>query len=437
VPGVTPSHILVVGSGGREHALAWRLAADAHAPRIDVSPGNDAMARAFTRHAVAETDVETLVALSRRIGADLVVVGPESALAAGLADALAAAGIPVFGPTRAAARLESSKWFAKEVMREAGVPTARAEAFGEPEAALAALGRFGPPWVVKADGLAAGKGVCVSSDATEARAFVTACLEPERFGAGGARTVVLEEFLPGEEASVIAVCDGERFGLLPAARDFKRALDGDEGPNTGGMGAYAPTAHVDAAVEHEVGERVVGPVLRAMAARGTPFRGALYCGLMLGPAGVRVVEFNARFGDPETQSIVPLLEGDFTALLASAAGGTLAAGEVRVRKGAAVTVALVDEGYPQALRRTGTITGLDALEGEPGLVVFHAGTAQDEAGWAVRGGRAAYITATGARVDEARARAYAAIARLGGGGWRCRGDIALARDQVGGRTAWR
>jgi phosphoribosylamine--glycine ligase len=425
-------HVLVVGSGGREHALAWRLAADAHRPRIDVSPGNDGLGRAFTRHAVAETDVDGMVALARRIGADLVVVGPETALAAGLADGLAAAGIAVFGPARAAARLESSKWFAKEVMREARVPTARAATFADAGPALSALAGFGPPWVVKADGLAAGKGVCVTADREEARAFVRACLEPGRYGGEGPRSLVLEEFLPGEEASVMAVCDGADFVLLPAARDFKRAREGDAGPNTGGMGSFAPTPHVDAAVTREVGERIVRPVLRVLAARGTPFRGALYCGLMLGEAGVRVVEFNARFGDPETQSILPLVEGNLSRLLASAAAGALEPGLVRTRPGAAVTVALVDEGYPGTSLRSGTITGLDALEREPGLMVFHAATGQDAAGWAVRGGRAAYVTATGEDVSGARARAYAGIARLGGGGWRCRDDIALSRARVGG-----
>ncbi len=422
----------MVGSGGREHALAWRLAADPHHPRVEVSPGNDGMGRSFARADVAETDVPGLVDLARRTRADLVVVGPEAALAAGLADALAAAGIPVFGASRAATRLESSKWFAKEVMREAGVPTARAEAFEHVAAALAALPGFGPPWVVKADGLAAGKGVLVTDRADDARAFVTACLEGGRFGEGG-RRVVLEEFLAGEEASVIAVCDETRHVLLPAARDFKRARDGDEGPNTGGMGSYAPTPHVDGAVAREVGERVVAPVLRAMAARGTPFRGALYCGLMLGPAGVRVIEFNARFGDPETQSILPLVTGSLSALLAGAAAGALDAGAVGVRPGAAVTVALVDEGYPDALRRDGLITGLDAAATDEDVVVFHAGSGQDAGGWRVRGGRAAYVTARGAGVEEARARAYAAVAGLGGHGWRCRADIARPGSTVGGR----
>jgi phosphoribosylamine--glycine ligase len=427
---VTLHRLLVLGSGGREHALAWRLARDPQRPEVLVGPGSEGAAREYGRVDVREADPSGVVRAARERGVDLVVIGPESALAAGVADALAEAGIAVFGASRAAARLESSKWFAKEVMAEAGVPTARAEVFSDVNGARAALGRFGPPWVLKADGLAAGKGVLVTHDADAARAFLAACLEGARFGEGG-RRVVLEEFLPGEEASVMAVCDGERFVLLPAARDYKRALDGDAGPNTGGMGAYAPTPFVTPAVEREVGDRVVRPVLRAMAARGTPFRGALYCGLMLAPGGPRVVEFNARFGDPETQAILPLVDGSFSRLLASAARGALEEEAVSRREGAAATVALVDEGYPDAVRGGGTITGLPARD-DDGLAVFHAATRADGDRWTVTGGRAAYVTATARDLEAARTRAYAAVSRLGGSGWRARSDIARARVPVGG-----
>jgi phosphoribosylamine--glycine ligase len=431
---VAPTRILVLGSGGREHALAWRLALDPGAPAVFVAPGNDGMAREFTRLAFADTDGAAAVDACQRLDVELAVIGPELALAAGVSDALAAAGVPVFGASQAAARLESSKWFAKELMLAAGVPTARARVLESVAELEAALNGFGPPWVVKADGLAAGKGVCVTREREEARGFARECLEGGRFGEGGAR-LVLEEFLDGEEASVMAVCDGERFVLLPAARDFKRARDGDEGPNTGGMGAFAPTGAVTAAVEREVGERVVAPVLRAMAARGTPFAGALYCGLMLGAGGVRVVEFNARFGDPETQSIVPLVGGSFAALLHDAATGRLDAGAVTRRGGAAVTVALVDEGYPEGVRGGGWITGLDELARAEGIHVFHAGTRGGAGEWLVRGGRAAYVTALGEDRGGARTRAYAAIGTLGGSGWRCRGDIAGtgAVAPVGGR----
>ncbi|MCE9627526.1 MAG: phosphoribosylamine--glycine ligase [Candidatus Eisenbacteria bacterium] len=418
--------ILVLGSGGREHALAWRLARDPGRPGIHVAPGNDGMALTFTRHAVRETDPAAVVELARRIAATLVVVGPEAPLAAGVSDALVAAGIPVSGASAAGAQLESSKWFAKQIMREAAVPTARAEMFSTLREAEAALDRFGPPWVVKADGLAAGKGVLVSDSRDEARAFLAACLEGGRFGDGGHR-VVLEEFLAGEEASVIAICDGERHVLLPAARDYKRAFDADAGPNTGGMGSFAPTPAVTPEVEDTVSAQVITPVLRALAARGTPYRGALYAGLMLTAAGPRVIEFNARFGDPETQSILPLLGGSLGTLLASAAKGAIERDAVTRMAGAAVTLALVDEGYPDAVRGGGVIEGLGSCASE--VTVFHAGTRQEQGGWVVRGGRAAYLTATGSHVEEARARVMAARARLSGTGWRSRGDIAAVVAQ--------
>lgn len=434
---MTPARILVLGSGGREHALAWRLARDPHAPEVLVAPGGDGSGRAFERLALRETDADAVVAACRERAVGLVVVGPEAALAAGVADALAAAGVPVFGASRAAARLESSKWFAKEVMREAGVPTAGAARCTTAAEAEAAFARFGAPHVVKADGLAAGKGVLVTADSAEAGRFARECLEGGAFGDSG-RSVVVEEFLAGEEASVMAVCDGGCFVLLPAARDYKRALDGDRGPNTGGMGAYAPAPAVTPEVEAEVGSRVVAPVLRAMAARGTPYRGALYCGLMLAPGGVRVVEFNARFGDPETQSIVPLVGGSFAELLAGAARGALDPAAAVRRGGAAVTVALVDEGYPAAVRGGGVIEGLDALAARD-VTVFHAGTRLEAGRWTVRGGRAAYLTAVRDSHEAARRAVYEASAALSGSGWRCRGDIAEtvagAGAPAGGRSS--
>ncbi len=426
------ARILVLGAGGREHALAWRLARDPEQPEILVAPGNEGIARAFRCLALALDDARAVVEEARREAVTLVVVGPEAPLAAGVADALAAAGIPVSGAAREPARLESSKWFAKQVMLEAGVPTAAAEAYETLSPALAALARFGPRWVVKADGLAAGKGVLVSDSYAEAESFVRECLEGGRFGGGG-RRVVLERFLAGEEASVIAVCDGHRHVLLPAARDYKRAHDGDRGPNTGGMGAYAPTPTVTAAIEREVSERVITPVLRALAARGTPYRGALYAGVMLGNDGLWVVEFNARFGDPETQSILPLLEGSLGTLLADAARGELEPSAIRRGAGAAVTLALVDAGYPNDVRGGGVLRGLDAVERQ-GLLVFHAGTRRESGEWVVRGGRAAYLTATGASVEEARQRVQAAREELSGEGWRCRTDIARSVEGMAKRA---
>ncbi|MFN8588054.1 MAG: phosphoribosylamine--glycine ligase [Candidatus Eisenbacteria bacterium] len=426
---MTISRVLVLGSGGREHALAWRLARDPGQPRVFVAPGNDGMARAFERLDVSDTDPAAVVRAARDAQVDLVVVGPESALAAGVSDALVAAGLPVFGASRAAAQLESSKWFAKEVMREAGVPTARAFACTSEAEADAAFAALGAPHVVKADGLAAGKGVLVTADLGAARAFARECLGGGRFGPQA--RVVIEEYLQGEEASLIAICDGTRHLLLPPARDHKRAFDGDAGPNTGGMGAIAPAPAVSAAVERATSEQVVTPMLHAMAARGTPYRGALYVGVMVrsgdarGEHPVAVVEFNARFGDPETQAMLPLVSGDFAGLLAGAARGALEPERVARASGAAVTVALVDEGYPERTLGTGTIAGLDALEGRDGLFVFHAGTRREVDAWRVKGGRAAYVTALGRDRGDACERAYAACATLGGAHWRMRRDIGV------------
>jgi phosphoribosylamine--glycine ligase len=413
--------IVVVGSGGREHALAGRLARDPETETLSVLPGNEAMTRTWPRLSADDRDVDAMTGACCRARATLVVIGPEAPLAAGLVDRLAAAGIATYGPTAAAARLESSKWFAKGIMAEAGVPTARAEAFDRASEACAALDRLPPPWVIKADGLAAGKGVQVTRERDAAERFVRDCLETGRFGDSG-RRVVLEAFLTGEETSMMAVCDGTRHVLLTPARDFKRALDDDQGPNTGGMGAYAPSA--DAALEDEVSERVVAPVLRTMTARGTPFRGTLYVGLMRTADGPRVLEFNARFGDPETQVVLPLTGGSLTRLLASAARGALEPDTVTRRDGACVGVALVDAGYPDQVRGGGRLGGLERLETRDDVMVFHAATAWRDDGWVTSGGRAATVVARAADRGAARRAAYAAIATLTGEGWRCRHDIA-------------
>jgi len=420
-----PARILVVGSGGREHALAWRLARDPHAPDVLMAPGLEGASRRFRCLAVDGADPAALVRACRTEGIDLVVVGPEAPLAAGLVDALTAAGIHAFGPTAAAAQLEASKWFAKEVMREAGVPTAEAMVAGDMAGARAALERFAPPYVVKADGLAAGKGVCVTRSREEAEGFAEVCLRGGRFGASG-RRVVIEAFLGGVEVSVMAVCDGERFVCLPPARDHKRAFDGDEGPNTGGMGAFAPTPDFGPNAEARVAEEVVRPMLAVLRARGTPFRGLLYVGLMIGPAGPRVLEFNVRFGDPETEAVMPLVAGAFSSLLLGASRGALEPGCVARRAQASVAIALVDAGYPDAPSGDGVIEGLDALEELSDVLVFHAGTTRKGAHWAVRGGRAAYVVGLGAGLAAARGRAYDAVRFLGGAGWRCRHDIAGA-----------
>jgi phosphoribosylamine--glycine ligase len=412
---------LIVGSGGREHALAWRLVHDPVPAEVLVAPGNDGITR-DARVIESGDDPESLIAACRRERVDLVVIGPEGPLADGLADRLAAAGLTVYGPSRAAARLESSKTHAKRIMRDAGVPTAASESVEAVGPANAALDRFGPPYIVKADGLAAGKGVCVTHDRAEAERFVRACLVEDRFGPAG-RTVLIERHLAGEERSVMAVCDGERFVILPVARDYKRALDDDRGPNTGGMGAYAP-AETDEGFEAAIGRRVIAPVLERLRAEAAPFRGTLYTGLMIVDGEPHVLEFNVRFGDPETQVVLPLIEGSFGTLLASAARGDLDAAAIRRAAGATVAVALVDEGYPDAPRGGGVIGGLEALAADPGLVVFHAAARRGADGWITRGGREAWIVARAGDRAAARARVYDAIDRLSGSGWRCRRDIA-------------
>lgn len=426
-----PSRILILGAGGREHALAWRLSRDPEQPEVIVAPGNDGIGRWFRRIELADTDPAAVVRAATREQVSLVVIGPEAPLAAGVSDTLVSAGFAVFGASRAAAQLESSKWFAKQVMREARVPTAAAEVFEDAASAEAALDRFGPPWVVKADGLAAGKGVCVTAARAEALAFVRACLELGRFGVGG-RRVVLEQHLVGEEASVIAVCDGERHVLLPAARDYKRAFADERGPNTGGMGGFAPSPAVTPDLERSLSEQVFAPVLRTLAARETPYRGALYAGLMLTASGPRVIEFNARFGDPETQSVLPLVGGSFADLLASAARGALVPDAIERAPGAAVTMALVDEGYPDAVRGGGVLGGLESLappagpehDGRTTPLVFHAATRFEHGEWVVRGGRAAYLTAVADTLEQARSRSLVARSKLSGAGWRNRDDIA-------------
>ena len=417
--------ILIIGSGGREHALAWRLSRDPGVERVTVTPGNDGIHPPLARRTVPAADAAGLIALCRAERITLAVIGPEGPLASGLADTLRSAGNATYGPSRAAARLEASKWDAKQVMMEAGIPTAYARAFTTRPAAVAALDDFGPPWVLKADGLASGKGVLVTARRDEAERFLAACLEQDRFGEAG-RRVVLEEHLSGEESSLMAICDGTTFRLLPAARDHKRAFDGDQGPNTGGMGAVAPDPGVDAAGEREIGERIVRPALAAMIRRGAPFQGTLYVGLMRTALGPKVVEFNCRFGDPETQAVMPLVTGDLAGTLAAAAASELGAAGLGRDAGAAVAVAIVAQGYPEASAAEGTLEGLEALMGRDDLWVFHAGLARAGTTWRLTGGRAVHVVARADTLAAARGRVYDAIATLGGRGWRCRADIGAA-----------
>jgi phosphoribosylamine--glycine ligase len=393
--------VLLVGSGGREHALAWKLAAATSLTELHAAPGNPGIAAVGTCHPVRADDGEGLLALARALAVDLVVVGPEAPLVAGVADELRHAGIGVFGPSRGAARIEGSKLFAKDVLRAAGVPTA------EP----LALAR--PPCVIKADGLAAGKGVFVCRTAAELDRGLAAVAVY-----GG--KIVIEELLEGEEVSVFAICDGANAAALPAAQDFKRIGDGDTGPNTGGMGSYSPVA-VDA---EAIVDTVHRPVLAELLARRAPFVGVLYAGLMLTEEGPKVLEFNCRFGDPETQSILPRLDGDLLATLAAAAAGDVRDVDVAVGEGAAVTVVLAAADYPERGDSGSPIEGTAEAEGT-GALVFHAGTAVRDGTLVTNGGRILNVTATGGSVADARSRAYAACDLISFPGMRYRRDIAL------------
>jgi phosphoribosylamine--glycine ligase len=412
--------VLLLGSGGREHALARALAADADVSDLHAAPGNPGIAALAATHPVDLADIGAVTALARSIAPGLVVVGPEAPLVAGLADALRAAGIACFGPSRRAAMLEGSKSFAKQVMAAAGIPTARARTCTSEGEAVAALAEFGPPFVVKADGLAGGKGVVVTTDLGAALAHARA-----------AGTVVIEEFLDGPEVSLFALADGATAVPLLPAQDFKRAGDGDSGPNTGGMGAYAPLGWAPPALAGEVLASVIQPAVDEMRRRGTPYRGLLYAGLSLTAAGVRVVEFNARFGDPETQVVLDRLAGPLAGLLAAAASGSLAgAGPLRWAPGAAVTVVIAAEGYPAAPVKGDRIDGISDAERVQGAHVLHAGTATDVAGRLVSaGGRVLNVVGTGPGLATARDAAYRAAAAIRmRGGW-YRRDIAEVAAQ--------
>jgi phosphoribosylamine--glycine ligase len=384
--------VLVVGSGGREHALAWKIAQSPSLDELHAAPGNPGIAQLGRCHPLRPDDAEALLDLCRQEEIDLVVVGPEAPLVAGVADVLRASGVTVFGPGAAAARIEGSKSFAKEVMRAASVPTARQ------------LDELRAPCVVKADGLAAGKGVFVCRSQAEADAAW------QRAGSLGAR-VVLEELLEGEEVSLFALCDGADALALPPAQDYKRLRDGDEGPNTGGMGSYSPVPLLSHSEAEELVDAVHRPVLRELAARGTPFQGLLYAGLMLTDDGPRVLEFNCRFGDPESQAILPRLEGDLLQGLAAAASGSLTGAELTTADDAAVTVVLASPGYPDSPRAGSAIAGVGKAEGT-GALVFHAGTALRGNHLVSAGGRVLNVTGLGASLAEARERAYRAVELL-------------------------
>jgi phosphoribosylamine--glycine ligase len=413
--------VLVVGNGGREHALAWAIRRNARVERLAVAPGNGGTADIAENLPVKSTDVVGMTRAAREWGADFVIVGPDAALGEGMVDALQAAGVPVFGPTRAAARIETSKQFAKEVMAAAGVPTARWHAFDDLDAARRFVREAGAPLVVKADGLAAGKGVTVCETVEEAERALDDNLAKRVFGEAS-RCVVIEEKMTGRELSLFCLVDGERVVPLAAACDYKRVGEDDTGPNTGGMGAYTPPEFFSSFDLATVVTTIVQPVVDELRRRGTPFRGALYAGLMLTTDGPRVVEFNARFGDPETEAIVPCLDVDLFDLLYATATGGLAGIRFPQSTKAAVSVALAAERYPAT-----PVVGDEITIGElpRGVVVFHAGTRRENGRLVTDGGRVLHVVGTGSSVAAARELAYEGVRAIRFRGMHYRRDIAL------------
>ena len=416
--------VLIAGGGGREHALAWRLARDRETVSLLCAPGNAGMAATARLAAVDPADPDALLALAARESIDLTVVGPELPLDRGVVDRFRAAGRRIFGPPRAAAQLECSKVFAKGFMARHGIPTARyrvVESAADARAVIAS-GEFGLPVVLKADGLAAGKGVVVAATAEEAEDAIRAAMEDAQFGAAGAR-LVIEECLEGPEVSFFALCDGTRAVPIATAQDHKRIFDGDKGPNTGGMGAFSPSPLVDAALEARIMREAVDPVLRGMRAEGTEYRGFLYCGLMLTCAGPKVIEYNVRFGDPEAQAVMPLIGGEFLPLLAASADGDLSGRRVTLRDGVSVGVVLAAAGYPGPVTGGAPISGLDEASRLEDVAIFHAGTAHRDGRVVTAGGRVLTVVATGRDYRAAIDRAYQAVSLISFDGMQYRRDI--------------
>jgi phosphoribosylamine--glycine ligase len=413
--------VLLIGGGGREHALAWKMSQSAVCEALFIAPGNPGTARCGMNVAVAVEDHDAVVRFCRAERIDFVVVGPEVPLVAGIVDDLAAAGITAFGPSRAAAQLEGSKAFTKELCAEFGIPTAAFARFTGEAAARAYVRERGAPIVVKADGLAAGKGVVVATTLAEAEDAVVMMFGGS-LGAAGAE-VVIEEFLEGEEASFFALCDGTRAIPFGTAQDHKRAYDGDKGPNTGGMGAYSPAPALTPEMEARVMREIVEPTLAGMRDRGTPFAGILYAGLMLTRQGPKLIEYNVRFGDPECQVLMPRLTSDILAVMRAACDKRLDQVSLAWAEDAALTVVLAARGYPGAPEKGSRIRGLEAAEATPDVLVFHAGTRETNEGVVADGGRVLNVTALGTTVADAQARAYAAVDRIDWPEGFCRRDI--------------
>lgn len=425
--------ILVVGSGGREHALCWSIAASPLCGKLFCAPGNAGIAAEAECVPIGAEDVPALVDFARNEGIDFVVVGPEGPLCAGLVDRLDEIGIKAFGPSAAAAQLEGSKGFMKDLCAKYDIPTAAYGRFSDAEAAKAYIRELGAPIVVKADGLAAGKGVTVAQSVDEALAAVDDALLDGRFGAAGAE-VVIEEFMAGEEVSVFAICDGSHVLMLASAQDHKAVFDGDKGPNTGGMGAYSPAPIMDDALAEAALKTIIEPTVAAMQAEGCAYKGVLYAGLMVMDSGPKLLEYNVRFGDPECQVLLTRLMSDILPALIASADGVLDSFDLRWYDEAALTVVMASEGYPGDYEKGTEIKGIDnAMDADDAITVFHAGTGRDEIGKLLAtGGRVLNVTARGTSVKEAQTRAYAAVDRIDWPKGFCRRDIgwrAIAREE--------
>ena len=414
-------NVLLIGSGGREHALALSLVKSPLLTKLFIAPGNPGMTKVGENVVLDVADHSAVVDFCRLMRIELVVVGPEQPLVAGIVDALEAAGISAFGPTKAAARLEGSKSFTKELCRRYSIPTAAFGGFGEREAALDYVRLRGAPIVVKADGLASGKGVVVAQTLAEAEDAIQSMFSGA-FGSAGAE-VVIEELLEGEEISFFALCDGQRALPFGSAQDHKRVGDGDTGPNTGGMGAYSPAPIFGPDLQERVMHEIVTPTIDAMAAEGTPFKGVLFAGLMITSGGPKLIEFNTRFGDPETQAMLPRLEGDLLSLMQQCARGNLTANSIKLSSDTAVTIVIAAKGYPDAPKKGTEIRGLEKAERMPKVIVTHAATRRDGARLLADGGRVLNVTAIAPEIAEARRRAYAAVDAIDWPDGFCRRDI--------------
>ncbi len=413
-------NVLVVGGGGREHAIVWKLSQSPKVKKLYCAPGNGGTAQLAQNVAIPVHDFAALAQFVKDEGIDLTVVGPEDPLLAGIVDFFEARGLPIFGPSSHAAKIEGSKSFAKSLMKRYGIPTARYESFIDYQSALAYLREQGAPIVLKADGLAAGKGVVVASTLEEAEQALYAMMQENAFGQAGAR-VVIEEFMSGEELTLLAFVDGETVKPMITSQDHKRVFDHDQGPNTGGMGTYAPVPHVPSELVDQIVETIVRPIAKGMAQEGIPFKGVLYTGLMLTAEGPKVVEFNARFGDPETQVVLPLLETDLLDIFVATVKGELAGLDIKWKQGSALCVVMAAPGYPGEYPKGAPIHGLKQVG--PDVVVFHAGTSRTEDGIVTNGGRVLGVTGLGETFTQAKERAYVGVAAISFEGAHYRRDI--------------